>query len=247
MSQRLLLLAGTAEARSVAEGLAGRPEIDAIASFAGTTKAPKPLPIPTRIGGFGGDDGFRAYLASERITAVLDATHPYAARISARSARICAERGLPHARLLRPEWRPEAGDDWIHARDEADVARHLPAGARVFLATGPEKLAAYEGLAPFHILCRRVDPAPGPFPLPHGEWILGRPPFREEEERALFRRFRVDVLVTKNSGGASGRAKLRAARTLGLPVIMVARPEPPKGLILESPEAALDWVRQQIG
>lgn len=246
MSLRLLLLAGTAEARAVAEGLARLPKVDVIASLAGTTRTPKPLPVPTRIGGFGGEGGFRAFLAAERIDAVLDATHPYAARISARTARICAESDVPYAQLLRPEWQPEPEDTWIHAADEAAVARHLPAGARVFLATGPEKLAAYTGLEPFYILCRRVDPAPGPFPLPRGEWIIGRPPFAEDEEVALFRKFRVDVLVTKNAGGAGGRSKLRAARRLGLPVVMVARPPQPGGRKLETPDAALDWVKEQI-
>ena len=125
----LLLLAGTAEAQEIAKALAER-EIPAIASLAGATRAPRPTGVPTRIGGFGGDTGFRDYLEREAIGAVLDATHPFASRISRRSARICAEANIPYCQVLRPEWRPRAGDRWTMIACEEEAAEHIAPGAR---------------------------------------------------------------------------------------------------------------------
>lgn len=238
----LLLLAGTGEARAIAAGLAAD-GIGAVASLAGATQVPKPLALPTRVGGFGGEAGFRAYLAGQEIRAVLDATHPFANRISLRTARVCDALGLPYCQYLRPGWVPEAGDDWTWLADEAEAARHVPESAVVFLATGRSTLERFASLAGRRLICRVVDPPEAPFPFADGEFLVGRPPFSVAEEEALFQRLGVNWLIVKNAGGAASRSKLIAARTLGIRVGMIERPAQPDGCRVDSVEAALDWVR----
>ncbi|WP_296417465.1 cobalt-precorrin-6A reductase [Pseudooctadecabacter sp.] len=240
----LLLLAGTGEAKRIAWGLADS-GLRVLASLAGATRSPEPLPVPTRIGGFGGEDGFREVLAAENIRAVLDATHPFADRISDRTARICAQLGLPYAQLVRPAWTPQDGDDWTQITTPEDAAPHVPMGATVFLATGRQTVARFRALEGRRILVRVIDPPSAPLPFEGGEFVIGRPPFSVASEVALFEGLGVTHLVTKNAGGNGGRAKLDAARRLGLPVLMIARPAPTTGVIVPSVEEALAWVKQQ--
>lgn len=236
----LLLLAGTGDARQIAKGLAGG---DVIASLAGATRGPAPLPIPTRVGGFGGEAGFRAFLQENGITAVLDATHPYAHRITERSARICAERGLPFLQFLRPGWVAAPGDKWTEIAREEDAAALIPEGATVFLGTGRQTLERFANLSGRRVICRQIDPPEGPFPFPGGAFLIGRPPFSVEDEVALFDRLGVDWLVVKNAGGAASGTKLTAARQLGIPVLMIARPPVGDWPTVATVEDALGWVR----
>ena len=240
----LLLLAGTTEARQLARALAeqGPP---AIATLAGATRAPETLPLPTRRGGFRGEAGFRAFLEEHAITAILDATHPFATRITARTARTAAELGLPYLLLLRPPWRPGPGDNWITVEREDEAAAHIAPGATVFLATGRQSLPGFANLATDgrRLICRRIDAPRNPFPYPNGEYLLGRGPFSVAEERALFERLGVDALVVKNAGGTGSAPKLEAARELGLPVVMLARPQPPEVARVETVAEALKWAR----
>ena len=243
MTLRLLLLAGTAEARALATGLAALPGVEAVAALAGVTQDPAPLPLPTRIGGFGGADGFADWLAAERIGAVIDATHPFAARITPRTAKVCAGLGLPHIAVKRPPWQPGPGEHWRAAADEAAAARLVPPGASVFLATGRQRLDRFAGLAAARVWIRVVDPPGMAFPFPAGGFVIARPPFRVADEVALFDRLGIDWLVARNAGGAAGRAKLDAARLLGIQVAMIARPALPEGLQLADVAGALAWVR----
>ena len=235
----LLLLAGTGDARQIAKGLAGR---DAIASLAGATRDPAPLPIPMRVGGFGGEAGFRAFLHANKITAVLDATHPYANRITERSARICADLGLPFLQFLRPGWLAEPGDTWTEIAREEDAAALIPVGATVFLGTGRQTLERFANLTGRSVICRQIDPPNGPFPFPGGEFLIGRPPFSVADEVALFDGLGVDWLVVKNAGGVASRTKLTAARQLGIPVLMIARPPVGDWPTVATVEDALNWV-----
>ncbi|MDC0115995.1 cobalt-precorrin-6A reductase [Octadecabacter sp.] len=240
----LLLLAGTGEARRIACGLADS-GVRVTASLAGATRHPEPLPVTTRIGGFGGEDGFRAYIASNGITAVLDATHPFAAKISARTARVCGGLGLPYAQVMRPEWVAQSGDIWTHVDAPADVARHVPQGATVFLATGRNTLAEYGAFVGRRVLVRVIDPPAAPLPFERGEFVIGRPPFSPAYESKLFEGLGVTHLVVKNAGGEGGRAKLDAARELLLPVIMLRRPACGQGVHLDSVQGALAWALRQ--
>ena len=237
----LLVLAGTGEAQVIARALAaeGRP---AIASLAGATRAPKPTGLPTRIGGFGGAEGFRAYLAQAGITAVLDATHPFAYRISQRSADICHKTGLPYCQVLRPPWKPETGDDWTLLDREEQAADHIAPGATVFLATGRQTLDRFANLWACRLICRQIDSPEGPFPFPNGDFLVGRPPFSVADEVETFSRLGVDWLIVKNAGGDVPRTKLHAARQLGIPVIMLNRPQQPDAFRVETAQQALDWV-----
>ena len=237
----LLLLAGTGDARQIAKGLAGG---DVIASLAGATRGPAPLPIPTRVGGFGGESGFRDFLDENGITAVLDATHPYAHRITERSARICAELGLPFLQFLRAGWVAAPGDQWTEIAREEDAAALIPEGATVFLGTGRQTLERFANLTGRRVICRQIDPPEGPFPFPGGEFLIGRPPFSVEDEVALFDRLGVDWLVVKNAGGAASGTKLTAARQLSIPVLMIARPPVGDWLAVATVDDALDWVRK---
>lgn len=240
----LLVLAGTGEAKRIAWGLADT-SVKVIASLAGATRHPEPLPVPTRIGGFGGEDGFRAFLADEGITAVLDATHPFAERITERSARVCKDIGLPYCHMLRAGWTAEEGDRWVTIATPQDAAQHIPEDGVVFLATGRQTLADYANLEGRRVLARMIDPPTAPFPFDGGEFVIGRPPFSVKSEMALFEALSVTHLVVKNAGGQGGRAKLDAARALGLPVLMLDRPAMPDAVRVETVQDALLWVAAQ--
>ena len=236
----LLILGGTGEARRIAERLQGA---DAIMSLAGATRTPEQQALPTRIGGFGGAEGFAAFLKDKEISAVLDATHPYAHRITARTAKICAEKGIPYLQFLRPGWDKEPGDNWTEIATEEEAATHIAPGAVVFLGTGRQTLDRFANLVGREVICRQIDPPTKPFPFPGGRYLVGRPPFSVEDEVALFRQLGVDWLVVKNAGGAASRTKLTAARMLGIPVLMLARPQQGAWPRVETVDAALDWVK----
>lgn len=241
---RLLLLAGTQEARQIARALMREPRVNMIASLAGATRAPEPLGVPTRIGGFGGREGFARYLAAEGIDAVLDATHPFAAAMSHRSAEVCAELGVPFMLFLRPPWMPEPGDRWVFLNSAAEAAEHIPEDATVLLATGRQGLERFAGLEGRTVHVRVIDPPAGPFPFSRGGWVQSRPPYTVAGERDLLEALGIDWLVVKNSGGSSSRAKLDAARQTGRPVAMLRRPMQPEGPRVTTVAAALAWVRQ---
>ena len=242
---RLLLLAGTTEARLIAGALASA-RLPAIASLAGATRTPEPLALPTRIGGFGGAEGFEQFLRANSITAVLDATHPFAVAISLRTASICQAQGVPYVQFLRPSWTPGDGDTWTFLNTEADAAHHIPPAARILMATGRQSLDRFAALAGRAVFVRVVDPPGVPFPWPNGHWVPGRPPFTLTEECDLLMRLRIDWLVVRNSGGSSSRIKLDAARDLGLPVAMLRRPQQPEGPKVSTVSAAVAWARAHL-
>ena len=230
MRARVLILAGTAEARQVCAAVRDR---DVLASLAGATAEPASLGLLTRRGGFGGETGFRAAL--EDAAAVLDATHPFASAITARAVRVCRELRRPYLRLTRPPWAFRPG--WRPASSTADVAARLSPDARVFLATGPGSLDAFAGRG-LTLFCRRIDPAPDRSDV---TWIVGRPPFAYAAEVALFCDLRITDLVTKNAGGPA--AKLDAAEALGLVVHVIDRPPSAGGEETHDIERAIAFVR----
>lgn len=238
----ILLLAGTSDARRLAAALAER-GIPAVASLAGATREPVALLLPTRHGGFGGAEGFAAFLDAERISAVVDGTHPFAARITERTHAVCAARGLPLLRLERPGWAPEGSDRWTFSADEAEAARLIPSDATVFLATGRQSLPAWAGLRARSVHLRVIDPPVEPFPFA-GSFVVARPPFDRASEADLFKRLEVTHLVVKDSGAPEARTKLDAARDLGIEVIVLRRPPRPEGLAsAPTVEDALAWVQ----
>ncbi|PJK30524.1 precorrin-6A/cobalt-precorrin-6A reductase [Minwuia thermotolerans] len=281
--KRVLLLAGTGEARAIAAALRDRFRVTA--SLAGATARPGDLGVATRTGGFGGADGLRRFIEAEGIDLLIDATHPFAARMKANAA----AQMVPVLHVIRPPWRPGPDERWTVVPDLEAAARALPADARAFLALGARHLDAFRG-HPAEMLVRSVDAPPAPdtanrsslespsplvgegrgggetpgagdglndsegAPASHAipraptviTFIQG-PPGAVAEETALLRDRRITHLVCRNSGGGAGRAKLDAARALGIEVIVIGRPPPPSGEIVESPEDAIRWALARAG
>lgn len=241
MSRVLLILGGTAEAAELARQAAALPGLEVVTSLAGRTEAPATLAGRVRVGGFGGAEGLARWLRDEGVTMVVDATHPFAARISAHAQAACAAAGLPLLALVRPPWPRHQDDCWIEADSMADAAARLPAlGRRAFLAVGRQELAAFEGGTGVWFLVRLLRPEP--LPLPEHTVVIGRGPFGIEAEIDLLRRHRIEVVVTKASGGAATAAKVAAARALALPVLMVRRPPRPATETVETVTGALAWI-----
>ena len=241
-NHHLLLLAGSGEARAIAEALAERDGLRVTASLMHPPRSFGPLAVPTRLGGFGGDGGFSDYLECKGVTAVLDATHPFAVRIGARSAPICEQQGLPFARVLRPSWKPGQEDNWHEVADEAAASALLRPGQRVFATSGRDTVLALARQVEARIFLRQLGDDEPPDALSNVEAVPGQGPFSVAQEIATFKELEIDVLVTKNSGGLPSRSKLDAARALGLPVILIARPPQPDVPLLTSVAEALDWV-----
>jgi precorrin-6A/cobalt-precorrin-6A reductase len=237
---RSLILGGTSEASALARALA-EVGAEAVFSYAGRTDAPVGQPLPTRIGGFGGVAGLVGYLRAEGIGAVVDATHPFAAQMSRNAVEACAVVGVPLIGLQRPEWRAEAGDQWIHVTDIAGAIAALPeAPARVFLAIGKQNLSGFAA-RPHHYLLRLVDP-PLAKPLPDCSVVLARGPFDLAGDLALLREHRIEVIVAKNAGGSGAEAKIIAARQLRLPVVMIGRPALPARRVVGSVAEVIGWL-----
>jgi precorrin-6A/cobalt-precorrin-6A reductase len=241
--RKVLILGGTAEARRLAGRLAGRADLAVTLSLAGRTARPAAQPVPVRIGGFGGAEGLAAYLSGERIGALIDATHPYAAAMSANAAGGAAIAGVPLLALRRPPWLRAEGDRWTGVADVSEAVRELGAAPRhVFLALGRKELAPFVAARQHHYLIRSVDPVDPPLDVPHALYVTGRGPFTEDNDRTLLSRHDIDVVVCKNSGGAATYGKIAAARSLGIGVIILRRPILPDVAAVETVEDAVAWL-----
>lgn len=240
-AHRVLILGGTSEARALADRLATRAEFDVISSLAGRVAQPRLPAGRVRVGGFGGIDGLAQLLRSERIGAVIDATHPFATRISDNAEAACRRAQVPLLALTRVPWARAAGDDWRDVRDIGEAAALAASlGRSIFVTTGRQSAAAF---APYDrwFLIRVIDPPAPPLPVRH-ELVLQRGPFTLEDERRLMRERAIDVLVSKNSGGDAAYAKIVAARELAIAVVMVQRPLRNSVACVDSVQAALAWV-----
>lgn len=247
MAYCVVILGGTEQARLLAAGLAARPGVRVVSTLAGRVASPRLPAGEVRIGGFGGPGGLAEWLRRERVEAIVDATHPFAERISASAQEAARLAGVPLLMLRRPGWTAGPGDDWRRVSSLDEAARLLPGtGRRAFLTTGRQGLPAFAGVAGVWFLIRCVDPPDPPLP-PDLELLLARGPYTVDGELALMSEHRVDVLVTKDSGGSATAAKLEAARRLGLPVIVVQRPAAPEVLTVETVEEALSWLDSAVG
>jgi precorrin-6A/cobalt-precorrin-6A reductase len=236
---RVLLLGGTAEGRALAKAL--HPDVDVISSLAGRVPDPA-LPVgPVRIGGFGGVEGLRRWLHDESIDAVVDATHPFAATMTAHAAAACGRAKIPHLVLARPAWDPGAAI--VVASDtEAAITVENHRYERVFLTTGRSGTKAFQGSRAWFLIRAVTEPDVATLPRQH-QLLLSRGPYRYDDEMAIMRDHRIGALVTKNSGGDMTRAKLDAAAALDIPVVMVQRPQLPAGVdAVGSVQEAVDWV-----
>jgi precorrin-6A/cobalt-precorrin-6A reductase len=239
---RILLLGGTAEAGLVAQAIA-KAGLSGVYSYAGRTEAPMGQPIHMRMGGFGGVEGLRAYLVAEGISHVIDATHPFAAQMSRNAVEACAAQAVPLIALERAPWVSGEGDRWTHVSDIATAVDALAGPPkRVFLAIGRQHLEPFAAQPQHHYLLRLVDAPTGPLPLPQADVVVARGPFDVATDTALMQQHGIEVVVAKNAGGKGAVAKIAAARTLGLPVVMIDRPVLPERRVARTVTEVMAWL-----
>jgi len=240
----LLILGGTAEARELAGVLHGR-GVPVVSSLAGRVAAPRLPPGEVRIGGFGGPEGLERWLGEHDVFAVVDATHPFAARMSASAFEACARAGVPLLRLERPGWRERPGDRWHWVDDAAAAARAVGGlGRRALLALGRQEVGAFAGVDSTWFLIRSIGRPDPPLP-PRHELLLDRGPFTVSGELGLLDEHRIDVVVTRDSGGDQTAAKLDAARQRGLPVVVVRRPPAARTAAVTTVAETAAWASSQ--
>lgn len=237
----ILLLAGTAEARILAERLAAIDGLTVIASLAGATSDPAAYAVPVRVGGFGGVAGLQDVLQQRRITALIDATHPFATTMQDHAHQAANAVGIPHLRLLRPPWPDRPG--WIHVSNVQAAADALPIDARALVTSGKGEIEPFHRRIDTTIFLRTIEPVTD---LPaHIRLIRSRPGQRTDAEADLMKNKRITHLIAKNSGGpATGR--LDAADKLRLTTIMIDRPAPPGGEVVETVDAAVAWLQRVV-
>jgi precorrin-6A/cobalt-precorrin-6A reductase len=242
----VLILGGTSEAAALDQLLAEQaPEIRAVISLAGHTADPRPMTLPTRIGGFGGIEGLRRYLVEEGVVAVVDATHPFAAIMPFHAQAACKAEGVPLLAIRRRPWRPEATDRWRSVPDiDAAVDALGSEPRRVFLTIGRLELPHFFAAPQHDYLIRVIEPV-GELPLPHARVLQQRGPFEADAEESLMRQEGIEILVSKNAGGPMTLGKLVAARRLSLPVVMVERPPKPDVESVEHIDQVLPWLVAQ--
>lgn len=240
---QVLILGGTTEARALARALAERGDVDVILSLAGRTSSPRDQGVPTRIGGFGGAGGLARTLRDESVDLLIDATHPFADRISANAADAARATHVPLLAVRRPAWEKRPGDTWIDVGTVAESVEALgTTPVRAFLALGRNDIGPFASADRHFYLVRSVDPVDPPLDVPNAVYITARGPFTEHDDRALLQEQRIDVIVAKNSGGDATYGKIAAARALRIPVVMLRRPRPPAVETVKTVEAALAWV-----
>ena len=244
---RVLILGGTTEAVALANGIAARaPEVDVVTSLAGVLDEIPDLPGRLRRGGFGGADGLARYLDDECIDALVDATHPFARIMAAAACTAACRSGVPRIKLVRPMWNRMPGDCWIVVDDldaAVDALKTLAPPA-VLITLGSRAVESFRCLDGMRLIFRMIAPPKETVPEPAMEILLQRGPFDVEGEKALMTDRRVGALVTRASGGGATEAKIRAARDLHLPVIMIRRPAVPEGPVAATVEGVLDWLRK---
>ena len=239
--KKILVLGGTRDAVSLAIELSAVEGVRVIYSLAGVTREPIVPTCEVRTGGFGGVQGLQRYLEDARIDAVLDATHPYAARMAMHAAQACGMAQISRLKYLRPAWEPGEADKWTQVASAEEALPHLAAARRIFLTIGVRELEPFAGLSNAWFLIRFINSPDRPLMLPRHEVLIDRGPFSLDGEMNLMSRYNIDALVTKNSGGQLVTAKLTAARRLGIPVLMINRPPAPAGPLVSLAAEVLTW------
>ena len=237
-AKRILILGGTGEARALAALLVDAGH-DVTTSLAGVTEKPMMLKGKPRIGGFGGVEGLRDYLRVQKVDVVVDATHPFAVQISRHAALACD--GVQLLRLERPAWVKQVGDHWIDVADVSRAVAALPYGANVFCTIGRKEVGAIVERSDLSGVARMIEPPPTP-PTERWKLLLQRPPFSLASEIALMRENEITHVVSKNAGGGETENKIAAARQLGIPVVMIARPTKPVVAGFSSPQDIADHI-----
>lgn len=240
---KTLILGGTTEASRLAQALADK-NITAIFSYAGRVAQPKPQPLPIRTGGFGGVDGLVDFIHQNHISHIIDATHPFAQQMSSNACAASEKTGIKLLAFTRPAWQPTQGEQWTSVSDIAAAAKLLGSlqSKRVMLAIGRLHLNQFKQHKQHFYLLRMVDQTQQALPFDKYEVIVDRGPFNLDSERELLGNKRIDLIVSKNGGGKGAEAKLIAARELGIPIIMIERPDIPARPETDSLEAVMHWL-----
>ena len=245
--RRLLVLGGTGDAIALAARAVDLAGLSIVSSLAGRTRNPRTPAGELRVGGFGGADGLADYLRDEKIDLVVDATHPFAATITANAVKACAGARRPLLALRRPEWRPEPGDRWVEVATVAAAAEAAAThGSRIFVTVGRGEIGPFERRPDLWLLVRLMEADDDPPDIADGRIVIARGPFDVADDTRLMAEHRIDCVATKNAGGDATHGKIAAARALGLPVIMVRRPTVPETEAVESIDAAIDWLKARL-
>jgi precorrin-6A/cobalt-precorrin-6A reductase len=245
--KRVLILGGTGDAARLAAQVAALQGVEVISSLAGRLRHPSTPVGQVRIGGFGGVTGLADYVRQQQVDLLIDATHPFAHQMSGNAASAAQACGLPYLLLVRPPWEAVAGDRWIVVESIAAAVAVVPGIAqRVFLTIGRQELAAFAPLHHLWFLMRMIDPPAPDTPVPPGTLLLERGPFALADERELLKKYDIGTIVSKNSGGDATYAKIRAARELGMPVVMIQRPPLPAGEQVATVGQAVTWVTRHL-
>lgn len=245
----IVILGGTTEARQLADALVDTyPDtLRVITSLAGRTKNPRLPKGEVRTGGFGGADGLAAYLRAVKADLLVDATHPYAAQISKHAATAATISSVPRLMLDRQAWQPVSGDRWIRVPDINHAVQEISRKSDACLiTTGINDLAAFASIITTKLFVRLIDSPEKPLPVADVEVVIGKPPYKKDEEITLLKLLGIDLLVSKNAGGDGTYAKLEAARALGIEVIMIDRPAVPEGTILGSVPETVAHIRDMF-
>lgn len=240
----MLILGGTAEAAKLSTAFQAHP-VQAITSLAGRTTNPVAISGTVRTGGFGGAEGLASYLASKQINLLIDATHPYATRISQNAVKASKIARIPLLRLERPAWEKKDGDNWVDVVSEAQAAAMIPAGERVFLALGRQHIEPFAERDDVQFVMRMIDPPEVKLPR-ECTIILAKPGNYEAEKQFLSQR-KIGLIVSRNSGGNISYAKIKAARDLAIPLMMIVRPKVAAGTVVPSVEDAIEFARSTLG
>ncbi|MDQ1197080.1 cobalt-precorrin-6A reductase [Agrobacterium sp. SORGH_AS 787] len=251
MTRSILILGGTADARILAGKLPDDSGYRILLSMAGRTKDPVKQPVPMRVGGFGGAEGLARFISEEGFDLLVDATHPYAARISANAVTAAKIAGIALVRLSRPAWIAGEGNRWLNVPSVEEAVAALGAiSTSAFLALGRQELLPFETAPQHRYLIRSVDPVEPPLKVPNARYITARGPFALADEIDMLEGDGIEVIVSKNSGGTAAYAKIEAARTLGIPVIMIDRPACQEAnavsVVVPDIETALSAIRHQL-
>ena len=245
--KRLLILGGTGDATKLAACTADILGLETITALAGRTSKPGAVAGTVRVGGFGGEIGLTEYLQAMKIDLTIDATHPFAARISWNAAQAAVVVGIPHLMLVRPDWERLPSDDWIEVDSIERAVTAIPATIeRIFVTIGRQQLAPFAHLTDRWCLIRSIDPPDPEIVLPPGKLLLDRGPFCLESERQLLQDYQIQAIVSKNSGGDATYAKIIAARELNIPVIMVQRPIVPECDRVADISQAIAWLHERL-
>ena len=244
MQKNLLILGGTTEASALAQ-IISKTSINARLSYAGRVSRLRPSPIEKRVGGFGGVSGLVEYLKLEKITHVIDATHPFASQMSKNAIEACTLAGIPLAALTRPPWQKEIGDKWINVPNVEAAVQYLEIPKkRILLAIGRQSLSLFYAQPQHKYILRLVDQPERPLKFPDHFINISRGPFTVKDDTALFKKYKIELVVAKNSGGSGAYSKINVARTLGVSVVMIDRPYIPSRTEVFHADAVLNWLNQ---